>query len=240
VVKLQAPAAKRHKVALTAATATMIAVLEFQKTMLLLTHEFLEVQQEWDDLPQPGSRVGRAWRKFMLHRDDDRVLHQTLLQSLLDDRTTHRDFYEHFKCSKETFRWLVDQLGPQLRHKDKAFRPDLVQPAEGIALALHYLTHKGEGTTTAKLFCRGDATVFLWVDKFCLAVKEKFADRVYLPSALDELQDLLQRTLDQRGLPGCWGGALIIYFFEIKLSSADIFFSYWIPCIMCHVYCCSS
>ena len=131
----------------------------------------------------------------------------TTMEWLLDDGlTSARTFREHFKCTKDTFRYIVSELAPYLAPADRAFRPDLVQPAEAVGMALHYMTHKGEGNDTANLFARGASTIFRWLDKFCAAVVHHWGETLIDLPSVDELLTLCTRLLEERGMPGCWGG----------------------------------
>ena len=73
--------------------------------------------------------------------------------------TTPGQFWEHFKVSRVTFDDLVRVLSHDLMPADHAVRDDLVMPYEAIGMALHFMCHKGEAESTAKVFGRGAPTV---------------------------------------------------------------------------------
>jgi len=92
------------------------------------------------------------------------------LAVLKETKTNDREFREHFKCSRASFKYLVQQLRAELEPAEKAWCNDLVEPAEAVGMTL--LCHTREGETSAQPFGRaavGPARHIMHRGAFCIS-----------------------------------------------------------------------
>jgi len=92
------------------------------------------------------------------------------LAVLKETKTNDREFREHFKCNRASFKYLVQQLRAELEPAEKAWCNDLVEPAEAVGMTL--LCHTREGETSAQPFGRaavGPARHIMHRGAFCIS-----------------------------------------------------------------------
>ena len=135
------------------------------KQVFVVDQELDRLQTHMDAMPQaPGSQPGRIWVKPRRTAGRCGPHGTTHLEELLSERTNDRTFREAFKCSKTSFLYLVAVLEDELAPAELSFRPDTIQSIERVALALHWMCHKGEVSQTSGLFARGESTLLASVD----------------------------------------------------------------------------
>lgn len=123
---------------------------------------------------------GRLWRE---NRSQE---WSRFLSSNREGPREDKRWREHFRVSKQTFRYLCDELGPTIRRKDTRFRRAISVEVR-VAVTLWFLARGGYYHQVAEQFGIGKSTVCDILDDTCDAIWSVLGDRyVRFPASYDE------------------------------------------------------
>ena len=95
-----------------------------------------------------------------------RVLH------MAETTFTDKHWYENFRVSRETLRYIVSEVKHEIRRQDTMFRK-AVCPSTKVAILLYYLGSIAEYRTIANLFGVSKSYVSLCIKEVALAIVRK-------------------------------------------------------------------
>lgn len=140
-------------------------------------------------------RTQRAWT---IDRPSGNVFWTDVLQNFDDDQ-----WRLHFRMTRATFEFIVNQLAPELTHQTTRWRKAL-EPRKRLAIVLWWYATPSEYRTISCLFGVGVSTVCMLVREVTAVIKNNLAARfISMPKG-----DALQKTVDgfaARGYPMCAG-----------------------------------
>lgn len=124
---------------------------------------------------------------------------------LIVPQMSSADFKEHFRMTRETFNFIVDELDSALKKKDTRFRPS-IPVRKRVGLGIHHLASCEEYRVVAALFGVGKSTACKIVNSFCKAVcKHLLTKFIKFPSTLKELKETADQFEQALGYPMCVG-----------------------------------
>lgn len=141
-----------------------------------------------------SNRVQRLW----MHPRTDAWF--VMADVTLDDH----EWYKHFRVSRPTFQYIIDQIQGEISRKDTRLRA-AVSTRCRVAMSLYYLASTAEYRTVGSLFGVSPSFVCICVREVFLAiVKNMKSSFVFLPKG-DELTEVMQEYKENWGFPMCAG-----------------------------------
>ena len=115
-----------------------------------------------------------------------------------------QEWYGNFRLSRETFRFLVEELKPELQLQDTKMRK-AVEVYRKVAVFLYFIASTASYRTLSNLFGLSRGFVCICIRKVAAAVLRKFKEKYMSVAKGDELACVIANYKEKWGFPMCAG-----------------------------------
>ena len=115
-----------------------------------------------------------------------------------------QEWYENFRLSRATFRFLVEELKPELTLQDTKMRK-AVEVEKKVALFLYFIASTASYRTLSNLFGLSRGFVCICIHKVAAAVLRKLKPKYMSIAKGDELTCVIANYKEKWGFPMCAG-----------------------------------
>ncbi|CAH3121983.1 unnamed protein product [Porites lobata] len=115
-----------------------------------------------------------------------------------------QEWYENFRLSRATFRFLVEELKPELTLQDEKMRK-AVEVEKKVALFLYFIASTARYRTLSNLFGLSRGFVCICIRKVAAAVLRKLKPKYVSIAKGDELTRVIANYKEKWGFPMCAG-----------------------------------
>ena len=113
-----------------------------------------------------------------------------------------QQWYGNFRLSRETFRFLVEELKPELKLQDTKMRK-AVEVDRKVAVFLYFIASTASYRTLSNLFGLSRGFVCICIRKVAAAVLRKFKEKYMSVAKRDELARVIANYKEKWGFPMC-------------------------------------
>ena len=136
-------------------------------------------------------------------------------------------YFRYMRMSPESFKYLLNVVGPVIAKKDTRFRK-AIPPAERLCLTLHYLAHGGSQQSLSFAYRIAKSTIGNVIDETCLALWNCLKEKCLRPQKTSEdWKRIAKNFFDIWNLLHCIG-AIDGKHITIKapINSGSLFYNY--------------